>query len=61
MRKKLYKKPNQANFLNTKTCEYPNDTSLKEQCPERKEDTNGVAAEETVSKRGRGHLWGMLA
>lgn len=23
--------------------------SLKEQCPERKEDTNGVAAEETVS------------
>lgn len=29
MRKTLHKKPKQANFLNTKTCEYPNDTKLK--------------------------------
>lgn len=53
MRKKLYKKPNQANFLNTRHVNMQMTQSLKEQCPERKEDTKGVAAEETVSKRGR--------
>lgn len=42
----------QTTYPKYQDIEYPSDLKLKEECPEKQEDIDCIAAEETVSKRG---------